>query len=139
MEIKKIEDKKDTFVISMKNGTWQGEKFVYTRKDFIKRTLLTCSCSSLAHTLVVSEIDDDDNDLYIEVHLAYKGFWWRVWNAIRYIFKCQRNYGDFDEVILSDESKVKLMELLANNLIKGQEIKDKYDKVHGKKFEFDRQ
>ena len=50
----------------------------------------------------------DDEDLFIEVHLAPLPFWGRVGNAIRYIFGERSPYGDFEEIILGPEDAIDL-------------------------------
>jgi hypothetical protein len=64
----------------------------------MKRTLFTCRCGSLEHIFVVSA---DEEDFFIEIHLAPLPFLQRVGNAIRYVFGKRCKYGDFDVVLLS--------------------------------------
>ena len=72
--------------------------------------LMLCECSSCEHQMVVSW-DDNDDEVYVHVHLAdYKGFWKRLWYGLKYAFGYKSRYGAFDEVILRKED--------ANNLQK---------------------
>ncbi len=75
----------------------------------MKRTLYTCRCSSLEHIFVVSA---DDEDFFIEVHLAPLPFWRRMGNAIRYVLGKRCKYGDFDVVLLSPSDAVSLGDTL---------------------------
>ncbi len=75
----------------------------------MKRTFYTCRCSSLEHIFVVSA---DDEDFFIEVHLAPLPFWHRMGNAIRYLFGKRCKYGDFDVVLLSPPDAVALGDTL---------------------------
>ena len=43
----------------------------------------------------------DDEDIFLEVHLAPRSFFGRVVNAVRYVFGRRAPWGDFDEIILS--------------------------------------
>lgn len=62
--------------------------------------LLLCDCSSCEHQLIVSW-NDDDNEVYVNVHLAnHDSFWERLWHGLRYAFGHKSRYGAFDEVIL---------------------------------------
>ncbi len=71
----------------------------------MKRTLYTCKCFSLEHSLFVCA---DDEDLFIEIHLSPKPFWERVAKAFRYVLGQRSPYGDFDEVILGPEDALDL-------------------------------
>jgi hypothetical protein len=71
----------------------------------MKRTLYTCKCFSLEHTLFVCA---DDEDLFIEVHLSPLPFWKRLGNAMRYVLGRRSPYGDFEEIILGPEDALDL-------------------------------
>ena len=72
--------------------------------------LLLCDCSSAEHQLIV-RWDNDDKEVYVNVHLANMyGFWQRLWHAAKYVFGYKSRYRAFDEVILRKED--------ANNLQK---------------------
>lgn len=64
----------------------------------MKRTLYLCRCGSMEHSFCVFA---DDEDLFLEIHLAPLPFWQRVRVAIGYIFGRRSRYGDFEEIILS--------------------------------------
>ena len=72
--------------------------------------LLLCDCSSAEHQLIV-RWDNDDKEVYVNVHLANMyGFWQRLWHAAKYVFGYKSRFGAFDEIILRKED--------ANNLQK---------------------
>lgn len=71
----------------------------------MKRTLFVCRCYSIEHSFVVSA---DDEDAFIEVHLASKPLWSRVKNAIRYVLGLKSKWGDFEEILLSPEQALDL-------------------------------
>jgi hypothetical protein len=71
--------------------------------------ILICQCHSLEHQATFSWIgNDEDGDVYMEVHLAPLGFWQRVVNGIKYIFGHRSKYGDFDDMIIKKEDAWKL-------------------------------
>ena len=62
--------------------------------------LLICDCSSAEHQMIV-RWDNDDNEVYVSMHLAnHLGFWKRLWHGLKYAFGYKSRYGAFDEVIL---------------------------------------
>ena len=74
--------------------------------------LMLCQCSSCEHQAIF-EWHEDDNNVYMVVHLASsKGFWARCWHALKYMFGYRCCYGDFDEVILKKEDADKLQKVV---------------------------
>lgn len=71
----------------------------------LKRTLFVCRCYSIEHSFVVSA---DDEDLFIEVHLASAPFWARVRNAVSYVLGRKSKWGDFEEILLTPEQALDL-------------------------------
>jgi hypothetical protein len=74
----------------------------------IIREMLPCRCSHPEHMMLFNRMDDED-DIYIEVHLSKKPFWTRVKYAISYIFGHQSNFGAFGEI---HTDKEKILEVL---------------------------
>jgi len=75
----------------------------------MKRTLYTCACSSLEHMFVVSA---DEDDAFIEVHLAPAPWHTRIVRALKYIFGHRSRYGNFDEILLDPATAVVLADQL---------------------------
>lgn len=71
----------------------------------MKRELFVCRCYSIEHSFVVSA---DDEDLFIEVHLASAPFWKRLRNAVRYVLGRKSKWGDYEEILLSPETALDL-------------------------------
>ena len=71
----------------------------------MKRTLFVCKCYSIEHSFVVSA---DDEDLFVEVHLAALPFWKRLWHAANYVVGRKSKWGDFEEILLSPEQALDL-------------------------------
>ena len=79
-------------------------------KDF----LLTCECSSNEHNIQVKH-DKEDNLFYLNIFLSNGNFFYRLKNAIKYIFGYKCKYGHFEEIILGEKSQ-KQLSYMANNL-----------------------
>ena len=71
----------------------------------MKRTLFVCRCYSIEHSFVVSS---DEDDVFIEVHLAALPIWSRIVHAVRYVFGKKSKWGDFEEILLSPEQALDL-------------------------------
>ena len=71
----------------------------------MKRTLFVCRCYSIEHSFIVSA---DEDDLFIEIHLAALPFWKRLWHAFNYVVGRKSKWGDFEEVLLSPETALDL-------------------------------
>ena len=71
----------------------------------MKRTLFVCRCYSIEHSFVVSA---DEDDLFVEVHLASVPLWSRVKNAIGYILGRKSKWGDYEEILLSPSQALDL-------------------------------
>ena len=76
----------------------------------MKRTLFTCRCYSIEHSFVVSA---DEDDVFIEVHLAALPFWARLKHAISYVMGRKSKWGDFEEILLDPATALDL----ADNLL----------------------
>lgn len=74
-----------------------------------KSILLECKCHSTEHIMLLNKIDDE---FYVTIHLSKHGFFKRIWHAIKYVFGYRCKYGDFEEIILSDETKKTLISCL---------------------------
>jgi hypothetical protein len=71
----------------------------------MKRTLFTCRCYSIEHSFVVSA---DEDDVFIEVHLAALPFWARVRHAFNYVIGRKSKWGDFEEILLDPATALDL-------------------------------
>lgn len=71
-------------------------------KRWVKK-LITCQCGDPAHQLIISWYegpDDEDDCIYVSMHLNKLPFWKRLKVVIKYLFGKQSIYGAFDEVII---------------------------------------
>ena len=69
----------------------------------------TCSCLSLEHLFCIT---CDQEDCFISIHLAKKGFLDRLFHAIKYIFGYRCKYGDFEEIIVKKENVKEIIDIL---------------------------
>lgn len=77
------------------------------------REVLICQCHNLEHQVTFSWLgNNEDGDVYMEVHLKPFGLWQRIKNGIRYIFGHRSKYGDFDDMILKKEDAWKLEKIV---------------------------
>lgn len=82
----------------------------------VTEELVLCQCNDPEHQIIFSSWEDDD-EVYMTVHLAPLPLFQRIAHAVKYIFGYRCKYGDFDEVFLkpSDYSKfMKVTEKLFN-------------------------
>jgi hypothetical protein len=75
----------------------------------MKQILFVCRCASLEHLFVVSA---EEEDLFIETHLAPLPFFERLKHAVRYLFGYRSKYGDFDEIVLDARTALDLGDYL---------------------------
>lgn len=89
-----------------------------------KYELFVCDCGDVNHQFVaIIDESEEPPDVYVEVRLnRYLGFWHRLINSIRYLFKIGNpsRFGDYDCVLLN-KSHVKGFEKIIEALNKHQE------------------
>lgn len=71
-------------------------------KSKISGIVVICECGSSEHQLIIRTFDDDE-DVYVDVHLASLPFWKRVKYAFKYIFGYKSKYGAWDEIIINKQ------------------------------------
>jgi len=69
------------------------------------KELILCKCGSMEHQIVFIWFDnDDDKEVFAQVHLTTnKTFWKRIISGVRYIFGYKSRFGNFDEIILTND------------------------------------
>lgn len=72
---------------------------------------IECDCYSPDHTMRFTKIKEE-NILYVTVHLSNYSFWKRLVFGARYIFGYTSRYGHFDEFLINDKEKQKLINIL---------------------------
>ena len=82
-----------------------------TPQQNLEHKTFICECHSLEHQLHFW-YDDEDKNVYTEVHLVKYGFFNRVKYALKYIFGYKCRFGAFDEFIFKPEDLTKLKEYL---------------------------
>lgn len=80
--------------------------------------LTLCSCGSAEHQ-ILTEYDEEYNQLYVQVHLSnYKNIFQRIWVAIKYVFGYKCRYGEWDSIIIDSSNYHTLKKELSK--IKGE-------------------
>lgn len=84
---------------------------------------IKCQCWNKDHTFVITRYTEDPCDYYfidrcpsyfysLCVHLTPHPFFTRIKNAIRYIFGYRNKYGDFDEVMFTEDDVSSIIRFL---------------------------
>ena len=79
----------------------------------MKNELIICSCSNAEHQLIFRKLEEDD-EVYIDVHLVKIPFFQRVKYGIKYIFGYKSRYGAFDEIIIDKRHKEQFQRITDN-------------------------
>ena len=74
--------------------------------------IIICQCCSAEHQMLFRGILDEPRMASLDIHLSPLSFWGRLRHGIKYIFGYRCKYGDFDEVILTDEHIEKLQKVI---------------------------
>lgn len=97
----------DVTTDDLNNGTIKREKNDMSRTEFFE-----CICATEEHTIRF-KLDTDDTELYASVFLnQYRGFFGRLWIAIKYLFGYKCKYGHWDCTELRPEDADRLIALL---------------------------
>ncbi len=73
--------------------------------------IFVCECHSLEHQAKFF-YDDEDQRLYVYVHISRHGFWKRLVAGIKYIFGYSSRFGEWDQFIFQEKDEAKLREFL---------------------------
>ena len=75
-----------------------------------KPILLTCECSDVEHSMIVTP--GEDSTVYVYIHLVHFGFFARLVTGLKYIFGKQSKHGAFEEVMLSKQHVKSLTKII---------------------------
>lgn len=87
----------------------------------MEKRYFDCACDSSEH--IIRFIIDEDvdkigkkyRDIYLEIQLSQSNNWFkRLWKGIRYIFGYECKYGHWDCILLKDEDREAIIEILKN-------------------------
>ncbi len=80
-----------------------------------RREVFICDCLSLEHQLSFW-YDAEDDLLYVYPKLyTYDNFFKRLWTGIKYAFGYKSRFGEFDEILLNKEARLKLLGMIEQN------------------------
>jgi len=79
----------------------------------MKSQYIDCDCGSADHVIRFVLTEDEIPELYIEMQMhQYRNMLQRIWEALRYIFKCKSRYGYWDVCMIDREGATKLAKIL---------------------------
>lgn len=77
----------------------------------MKQQVYFCDCYSPEHQMVFNPSPlEDEEMIYVHIHLVRYSFWKRLVHGIKYIFGYQSRYGAFNEIILGPQHSKQLLE-----------------------------
>ena len=76
-----------------------------------------CICDTEEHSMRVTYFVDewngiDEDEVYISLYLVDRGFLYRLWHGIKYIFGHKSRYGDFQCITIKREDAERLRDLM---------------------------
>ena len=78
---------------------------------FETQEIFICDCHSSEHQFIIRKFDDEE-EVYLTIHLNKKPLLKRIKYAFKYIFGYQSRYGAFDEIILNPEDADRLQNVV---------------------------
>lgn len=102
-------------MLTQLNGPQLEWASIADTKDQSQTEFLDCMCDSEAHVLrfKLDTHDPDDVELYTSVFLnQYRGFFHRLWIAVKYLFGYKCRHGHWDCTVLKVEDANRLISLL---------------------------
>ena len=76
-----------------------------------------CICDSEEHSMRVTYFVDEwdgmeEDEVYISLYLADRGFWYRLWHGVKYIFGYKSLYGDYQCITIQRQDAERLRDLM---------------------------
>lgn len=81
-----------------------------------------CDCGDFDHFFRVAYFEDDQDYLYLHIHLRRHNFFKRIVTAIKYVFGYGSKYGDFDEILLDKDRSMSLVNFVNKYIEKQSEL-----------------
>lgn len=76
-----------------------------------KTQVLICDCYSPEHHVILY-YDEEDRQVFLNIHLTKKNFWNRLKYGIKYIFGYVKKSGAYQEIVLSNKDAEKIENVL---------------------------
>lgn len=87
------------------------KKIEKTNQILTDTEIFVCGCHSFEHQAKFMYAEQD-NMLYVYIHLAKDTFWSRLGKGINYIFGHSSRFGEWDEFIFQEKDEAALREFL---------------------------
>jgi hypothetical protein len=87
------------------------KKIEKTAQVLTDTEIFICDCHSFEHQAKFMYAEQD-NMLYVYIHLAKDTFWSRLGKGIKYIFGHSSRFGEWDEFIFQEKDEAVLREFL---------------------------
>ena len=80
---------------------------------FEETEIMICECNSLEHQAKFYYWKGENYDIFnVVIHLSGRGFFYRFWYGIKYIFGFKCRYGAWDEFLMSQKDRQLLRDFL---------------------------
>lgn len=80
---------------------------------FEETEIMICECSSFEHQAKFYYWKGENYDIFnVVIHLSKRGFFYRLWYGIKYIFGFKCRYGAWDEFLMSQKDRQLLRDFL---------------------------
>jgi hypothetical protein len=97
------------------NGKYSSEPYnsldLVIDTDSPEREVVTCACTSPEHIILLTGYPEY-HTVYCNIHLNKLPFFKRVIHAIKYIFGYRCRYGDFEEFLITENNKDKIINFI---------------------------
>lgn len=84
-----------------------------SRRNGMNIEYYDCTCMDPEHVLRFAYCPDDEfEEVCIEIHLASRQWYVRLWQAIKHVFGYKSRYGNFGSWVLDPEDTQRLLKML---------------------------
>ncbi|MDD5091861.1 MAG: hypothetical protein PHQ23_13215 [Candidatus Wallbacteria bacterium] len=88
---------------------------------------IVCECNSCEHVIRLTSYADDDDLMYLHIHLRPEhSLWKRIVRAVRYVCGRRSRFGDFDEFVIGPRNIDRIYQALG-------QARDRYAEQQEKK------
>jgi hypothetical protein len=101
-----------------------GKTKLVTSDNGMRHEHFECICDSEEHSMRVTYFVDEwngieEDEIYFSLYLADRGFFYRLWHGIMFIFGHKCRYGDFQCITLQRADAERLRDLMTHYIDSG--------------------